>query len=203
MVAAGIARGSLDPVTDITSARHLARVNGADELSIDLAGAHPMITARSRVQLLPGIRRTVVGRVSLEELGIVAPVGSSATSPTRAASGGAYHGPLANVDGVPICPRVGVAYRIMQSTAKTRGIVLRASSGYRSVAEQAILYSRLGPRLAAPPGRSLHHAATELDIHVGPAGSPIHSWLRANGPRFGFIQRYSWEPWHWGNVRGC
>jgi soluble lytic murein transglycosylase-like protein len=24
-----------------------------------------------------------------------------------------------------------------------------------------------------------------------------------NGGRFGFVQRYSWEPWHWGYVPGC
>ena len=28
-------------------------------------------------------------------------------------------------------------------------------------------------------------------------------WLVAHGPGFGFIQRYSWEPWHWGYVAGC
>jgi LAS superfamily LD-carboxypeptidase LdcB len=44
----------------------------------------------------------------------------------------------------------------------------------------------------APPGESLHRYATELDL--GPPGA--YPWLAANAPRFGFLQRYSWEPWH-------
>jgi LAS superfamily LD-carboxypeptidase LdcB len=76
-------------------------------------------------------------------------------------------------------------------------------SGWRSVEEQAQLYAQLGPDIAAPPGQSLHHAATELDLSVGAAGSPTHRWLSSNAGHFHFIQRYSWEPWHWGNTRGC
>jgi hypothetical protein len=50
----------------------------------------------------------------------------------------------------------------------------------------------------APPGRSLHRCATELD--VGP--SSAYGWLAANAERFGFVQRYSWEPWHYGYAAG-
>jgi Transglycosylase SLT domain len=46
----------------------------------------------------------------------------------------------------------------------------------------------------APPGRSLHRCATELDL--GP--SSAYGWLAANARRFGFVQRYSWEAWHYG-----
>ena len=44
------------------------------------------------------------------------------------------------------------------------------------------------------PGTSLHRYATELDL--GPKAA--YGWLAAHAPAFHFIQRYSWEPWHWG-----
>ena len=50
----------------------------------------------------------------------------------------------------------------------------------------------------APPGHSLHRCATELDL--GPPSA--YGWLAANASRFGFLQRYSWEPWHYGYTRG-
>ncbi len=49
----------------------------------------------------------------------------------------------------------------------------------------------------APPGHSLHRCATELDL--GPESA--YGWLAANASRFGFVQRYSWEAWHYGFVR--
>jgi soluble lytic murein transglycosylase-like protein len=48
----------------------------------------------------------------------------------------------------------------------------------------------------APPGRSLHRNGTELDL--GPPSA--YGWLARNAPRFGFVKRYSWEPWHFGFV---
>jgi LAS superfamily LD-carboxypeptidase LdcB len=114
-----------------------------------------------------------------------------------------YSGPLQPVDSALLCPATAASYRTMQLAAAVDGISLHAVSGHRTVAEQAHLYAQLGPGLAAPPGASLHHRATELDISVGAAGSPTHSWLVANAPAHGWVQRYSWEPWHWGNVRGC
>lgn len=116
---------------------------------------------------------------------------------------GAYDGPLIRVDAAQICPAVGRQYLQMQQAAAISGVRVWAVSGYRSVAEQAVLYARLGPGIAAPPGRSLHHQATELDLAVGAAGSPVHRWLTTHAQQYGFIQRYSWEPWHWGNIRGC
>jgi soluble lytic murein transglycosylase-like protein len=50
----------------------------------------------------------------------------------------------------------------------------------------------------APPGRSLHRCGTELDL-----GPPAASaWLAQNAGHFGFVQRYSWESWHYGYTRG-
>jgi LAS superfamily LD-carboxypeptidase LdcB len=44
------------------------------------------------------------------------------------------------------------------------------------------------------PGESLHRYGTELDL--GPPAA--YGWLAANAGRFGFVQRYSWEPWQYG-----
>jgi LAS superfamily LD-carboxypeptidase LdcB len=69
------------------------------------------------------------------------------------------------------------------------------TSGFRSDAEQADLFEQNpDPIWVAPPGKSLHRCATELDL--GPPSA--YGWLARNAPRFGFVKRYSWEPWHFG-----
>jgi LAS superfamily LD-carboxypeptidase LdcB len=69
------------------------------------------------------------------------------------------------------------------------------TSGFRSDAEQAALFAaHPDPKWVAPPGEGLHRYATELDL--GPASA--YAWLAAAAPRFGFVQPYSWEPWHQG-----
>src|SRR6478672_8539641 len=96
-------------------------------------------------------------------------------------------------------PDVGAAFDRMAAAARRTGIELLVVSGFRSDAEQAILFARHpDPRWVAPPGKSLHRCATELDL--GP--SSAYGWLAANAPRFGFVRRYSWEPWHFGYSRG-
>ena len=86
----------------------------------------------------------------------------------------------------------------MARAASAAGLPLTITSGFRSDAEQASLFAaNPDPRWVAPPGRSLHRCGTELDL--GPPSS--HGWLAANARRFGFEQRYSWEPWHFGFVR--
>jgi len=63
-----------------------------------------------------------------------------------------------------------------------------------SDAEQAELYARHpDPKWVAPPGKSLHRFGTELDL--GPPSA--YGWLARNARRFHFIERYSWEPWHY------
>ena len=102
-----------------------------------------------------------------------------------------------------MCPAVGAAFAMMDAAARAQGIDLVVNSGFRSDAEQAILFARHpDPKWVAPPGRSRHRDATELDINMGDGGA-AHAWLRANAGAFGFVQRYSWEPWHWGYVPGC
>ncbi|MGD9697098.1 MAG: transglycosylase SLT domain-containing protein [Thermoleophilia bacterium] len=119
------------------------------------------------------------------------------------ATGGGYSGPLVYRDGKPMCPAVGAAYDLMHAAARADGVTLSVSSGFRSDAEQAILFARHpDPKWVAPPGRSRHRDATELDLNMGTGGS-AHAWLARNATRFGFVQRYSWEPWHYGYLPGC
>jgi soluble lytic murein transglycosylase-like protein len=92
-------------------------------------------------------------------------------------------------------PDVALAFDRMERAARGDGVVLLISSGYRSDAEQAELFRRNpDPRWIAPPGTSLHRYATELDL----APRAAYGWLAANAERFHFVQRYPWEPWHYG-----
>jgi len=110
-------------------------------------------------------------------------------------SGGGYAGPLVYRQGEGMRPDVGVAYDRMAAAAAAEGITVVVVSGFRSDAEQAELFAaNPDPQWVAPPGQSLHRCATELDL--GPSGA--YAWLAANATRFGFIQRYSWEAWHYG-----
>jgi len=111
-------------------------------------------------------------------------------------SGGGYDGPLAYRQGKPMRPDVALAFDRMAAAARREaGLFLAVTSGFRSDAEQARLFAaHPDPKWVAPPGESLHRYATELDL--GPPAA--YRWLAANAGRFGFIQRYSWEPWHYG-----
>ena len=115
------------------------------------------------------------------------------------ATGGGYDGPLAYRQGKPMRPDVALAFDRMAAAARREvGFFLGVTSGFRSDAEQARLFAaHPDPKWVAPPGESLHRYATELDL--GPREA--YAWLAANATRFGFVQRYSWEPWHYGYTR--
>jgi hypothetical protein len=115
------------------------------------------------------------------------------------AVGGGYSGPLAYRQGKPMRPDVAMAFDRMAAAARTEaGVYLAVTSGFRSDAEQAELFAaNPDPRWVAPPGESLHRYGTELDL--GPPAA--YGWLAANATRFGFVQRYGWEPWHYGYTR--
>jgi hypothetical protein len=88
----------------------------------------------------------------------------------------------------------------MAAAARANGVTLVVVSGFRSNAEQAALFAaHPDPKWVARPGTSLHRLGTELDL--GPASA--YGWLASHARRFGFLQRYSWEPWHYGLVRNA
>ncbi|HYI99917.1 MAG TPA: transglycosylase SLT domain-containing protein [Thermoleophilaceae bacterium] len=124
---------------------------------------------------------------------------AGAALPTNA-SGGGYAGPLAYRMGKPMRPDVAPAFDRLAAAARADGVALTITSAYRSDAEQARLFAaHPDPKWVAPPGKSLHRLGTELDL--GPPSA--YGWLAANAPSFGFTQRYSWEPWHWGYTRAA
>jgi hypothetical protein len=127
-----------------------------------------------------------------------APMLSAGSMPAIAAGGG-YSGRLVYRDGEGMRPDVAAAFDRMAAAAAGAGVTLVVSSGFRSDAEQARLFAaNPDPRWVAPPGQSLHRCATELDL--GPESA--YSWLAAHASGFGFVQRYSWEPWHYGFSAG-
>jgi Transglycosylase SLT domain/D-alanyl-D-alanine carboxypeptidase len=113
--------------------------------------------------------------------------------------GGGYSGPLALRQGKPMRPDTAAAFDRLAAAARQDGVLLSITSAFRSDAEQAKLFAaHPDPKWVAPPGRSLHRNGTELDL--GPPSA--YGWLARNAPRFGFVKRYPWEPWHYGFTGG-
>jgi hypothetical protein len=127
------------------------------------------------------------------------PLSPSVGSPPTLATGGGYSGPLADRQGHGMRPDVAAAFDRMAAAAARAGISLIVNSAFRSDAEQAALFAaHPDPTWVAPPGHSLHRCATELDL--GP--ETAYGWLAASASRFGFVQRYAWEAWHYGFTAG-
>jgi len=131
------------------------------------------------------------------EVSAVAEAGAPSSPPGGAgtmATGGGYSGPLVERQGHGMRPDVAAAFDRMAAAAAADGIDLIVNSAFRSDAEQAALFAaHPDPTWVAPPGHSLHRCATELDL--GPEAA--YAWLASNGGRFGFVQRYAWEAWHY------
>jgi hypothetical protein len=131
----------------------------------------------------------------------LAPGDGSLPEAWASGGGGEYAGPLVIRDGKPMCPAVAAAFDRMDARAHAAGVDLVVNSGFRSDEEQAELFRRHpDPMWVARPGTSRHRYATELDVAATPGA---WAWLAENAARFGFAQRYSWEPWHYGYLPGC
>ncbi len=190
------------------AARDAARANGVapNRLHVRFPDAESFGPVRIRADvdgeldrdtIPPGSRRRAVP-VLAHAVAEAAPPVSFGGMPAMA-SGGGYSGPLAYRQGKPMRPDVAEAFDRMAASARRAGISLTITSAFRSDAEQARLFAQHpDPRWVAPPGHSLHRCATELDL--GPASA--YGWLARNARRFGFLKRYSWEPWHFGYTRG-
>jgi D-alanyl-D-alanine dipeptidase len=169
--------------------------NGARHVAVSFPDAGTFAPARIRVDvrdaIAVGARDSVPALASAEaELAPPADVAFAA-----GVGVGEYRGPLAMRQGKPMRPDVAAAFDRMQAAAHRDGISLVVVSGFRSNAEQAALFARHpDPKWVAPPGRSLHRLGTELDL----APAAAYGWLAAHAKRFHFVQRYSWEPWHYG-----
>jgi hypothetical protein len=185
------------------AALEVARRNGVAGARVrvsfpDLASFAPV---RARVIVLADLEFGGGGRTRVEASAIAEAASSAAMSaqPATMATGGGYRGPLAYHQGEGMRPDVAAALDRMAAAAAAAGLTLVVNSGFRSDAEQAALFAaHPDPRWVAPPGHSLHRCATELDL--GPPEA--YRWLAASARRFGFVQRYSWEAWHYGFVAG-
>jgi Transglycosylase SLT domain/D-alanyl-D-alanine carboxypeptidase len=180
------------------AAADAARANGVDPGRLRLgfpdrssfAPVQAKATVAARLEVGAGDDRVEASAVAEA----AAPAGAGGGMPTMAGGGG-YSGPFVYRNGEGMRPDVGAAFDRMAATARAAGISLLVVSGFRSDAEQAALFAaHPDPRWVAPPGHSLHRCATELDL--GPESA--YAWLAANAGRYGFVQRYSWEPWHYG-----
>ena len=181
-----------------TAALAVARANGVDpkRVRVRFPDASSFAPVRAKATVVAGLREADGQRVEASAVAeAAAPYGAAAGGATGMASGGGYGGPLMYRDGEGMRPDVAASYDQMAGAARGDGIVLTVVSGFRSDAEQAELFAaHPDPTWVAPPGHSLHRCATELDL--GP--SSAYGWLAANATRFGFVQRYSWEAWHYG-----
>jgi hypothetical protein len=173
-----LGRAAAERVADANGARD-ARVVFPDADSF--APVRVRVTVRDRFEVRTGeSRRSAPIEASAEAE--LAPPGE------LAASGGGYDGPLAQRQGERMRPDVARAFDRLERAARADGIALLIISGFRSDAEQAVLYARHpDPRWVAPPGRSLHRLGTELDL--GPPSA--YGWLAAHAGHFHFTKRYS------------
>jgi zinc D-Ala-D-Ala carboxypeptidase len=101
--------------------------------------------------------------------------------------------------------------RAMAVAARKAGVKLLVDSGYRSYADQVVLYryyvAKLGVTKArlrvARPGHSEHQLGTAIDLESEPGA---YLWARANSWKFGWVVSYPYnrtsvscyrsEPWH-------
>lgn len=94
------------------------------------------------------------------------------------------------------------AYEAMRNAARSAGISISLTSGFRTMDQQRYLYNLyLSGRgnLAARPGYSNHQSGLALDLGRGPGGQ---TWLDRNASRFGFRRTVPSEPWHWERPAG-
>jgi hypothetical protein len=171
-----------------------ARRNGAARVAVSFPDAATFAPVRVRVEIRDDL---AVGRAERVAAGAraEAELAPPADLASLIAGWGEYRGPLAHRQGKPMRPDVAAAFDRLAAAASRGGISLVVVSGFRSNAEQAALFAHHpDPTWVAPPGRSLHRLGTELDL--GPPSA--YAWLATHAQRFHFIQRYAWEPWHWG-----
>lgn len=170
-----------------------ARRNGAHAVAVSFPDRSALAPTRIAVTISDPI--TVAGRSVVKPARAVAELVPVTMPTVNASLSGSYSGPFAERQGKRMRPDVALAFDRMAAAANTDGVALVVTSAYRSDAEQAALFAaHPDPKWVARPGTSLHRLGTELDL--GPASA--YAWLAANAKRFGFVQRYAWEPWHYG-----
>lgn len=116
-----------------------------------------------------------------------------------------------------IAPEVQEAFNIMEQDARSQGLTLYISSGFRSYDYQAGLYERYAKKdgydkadtYSARAGHSEHQTGLCFDLNTiddSFANTPEGKWVAENCYKYGFIIRYpkgkedktgyQYEPWH-------
>jgi hypothetical protein len=119
---------------------------------------------------------------------------------------GFRHGRRHTIAVVPLGPsavevevRTARAFLAMRAAAADAGIELRLESGFRTAAQQRVLYQawRNGRgNKAARPGLSNHQSGRAVDIAVARVPGAL-AWLEDNAMSYGFKRTVKSEPWHW------
>jgi zinc D-Ala-D-Ala carboxypeptidase len=115
------------------------------------------------------------------------------------------------------------AFQTMLTAAKAEGVFPMPISGFRTIADQRILFEKqverkgseeAAAKWSAPPGYSEHHTGyaidigdmnSDTDLKMTFQDTNVYRWLVINAPKFGFEQSFpynnpqgvSFEPWHW------
>ena len=158
------------------AAERVAEANGVDHAEVRFPDGETFAPVRIRVEAreVVEVRRGDERREVPIEVVAEAELAPAATD---VAVGGGYDGPLAYRQGKPMRPDVALAFDRMERAAREDGVTLLVNSGYRSDAEQAVLFAaNPDPKWVAPPGTSLHRNGTELDL--GPRSA--YGWLALN-----------------------
>lgn len=93
-------------------------------------------------------------------------------------------------------------FRATQAAARKAGIRIRITSGYRSLAYQALLFRRSvrrnGPhqKWVLPPMLSDHPWGTAIDINYKSGAKSGARWVEKYGYRWGLCRAYGNEWWH-------
>jgi peptidoglycan hydrolase-like protein with peptidoglycan-binding domain len=92
-------------------------------------------------------------------------------------------------------------FKAMQAAASQAGINLTATSGFRTMEQQRVLYQKYlngTGNLAAKPGYSNHQSGISMDIGgVGGYNTKAFNWLKNNAAKYGFVNDVRGEYWHW------
>ncbi len=107
-----------------------------------------------------------------------------------------------------LVPQFKARYEVAKVAAKLIGHTLTITSGYRSLAQQQILFDRAvkrngsvtaATRWVLPPKKSNHPWGIAIDINYrvgGAKGKKAAAWLEKNGYKYGLCRRYENEWWH-------
>jgi hypothetical protein len=105
--------------------------------------------------------------------------------------------------------RAALAYYAMRASARQTGAAFQARDSFRTMQGQLNVGAKYAdePGRAATPGYSTHQTGIALDMNMKTMTGAGDRWLRANGPKFGFVLpnhpyitakgHAAVEEWHW------